>query len=239
MAEITIPDEERQALEQVAAAAEGAFGADLCGLMVFGSATRGAYVPGRSDLNLLVVLREAQAEGLRRFADAVAKARETVRLEPYVLRRDEVPLLARHFPTRLWDMCRSYVALKGEDVLAGLSPGPEAIQARAEQELFNLLLRLRHALATPSERPWAQTLAGCVRVFTKSLRHLLLAIAGEHVEGRSELFQRAAATWGLDTGVLLQLDAWRAGRVPFTEEEARVAAELLLEAVGKAVVRHD
>jgi hypothetical protein len=135
-------------------------------------------------------------------------------------------------------MCRSYVVLKGEDVLAGLSPDPKAIQARAEQELFNLLLRLRHALATLRDRPWPQTLAGCVRVFTKSLRHLLLAVAGEHVEGRAELLRRAAARWGLDASLLLQLDAWRAGRVPFTEDEARVAAELLLEAVGKVVARH-
>ena len=239
MAEISIPDEERQALEQVVGAAEGEFGAALRSLTLFGSATRGAYVPGRSDLNLLVVLREAPADGLRRFADAVAKARETVRLEPYLLRRDELPLLARHFPTRLWDMCRSYVVLKGEDVLAGLRPDPKAIQTRAEQELFNLVLRLRRAIATPPDRSWAQTLAGCVRVFTKGLRHLLLATTGEHVEARAELFPRAAAQWGLDESVLLQLDAWRAGRVPFTEEEARVAAELLLEAVQQVVDRRE
>ena len=60
-------------VERFAERLEGALGDDLVAAVLYGSAARGTYVKGRSDMNVLVVLRDASAEALRPAAPILAR----------------------------------------------------------------------------------------------------------------------------------------------------------------------
>jgi len=236
MGQLLLPNEERELLERVTTAVSEVFGEHLQSVIVYGSATRGAYVRGKSDLNLLIVLTETDFDSLRRFGDALSQIQDKLRVEPYIICKDELLRLAHYFPTRLWDMRRSYVVVLGDDALANLTPDNETLRMRTEQELFNLMLRLRHAIAVPPPtRGWEQVLSIFLRAFTKSLRGLMLGITGEQIEDRSELFKKASEQCGLNERALLQMVAWRAGELHLTDDEARSALQLLFEAVERVV----
>ena len=60
---------------EFAADCRAAFAADLVGVVLYGSAAAGDYVPGRSDINFLVVVTEAGMQDLRRAFPLVKKWR--------------------------------------------------------------------------------------------------------------------------------------------------------------------
>ena len=49
------------------------YGTDLLSIILYGSGARGDYIPGRSDLNFLIVLTEDGIKGLHRAFKVVAK----------------------------------------------------------------------------------------------------------------------------------------------------------------------
>jgi predicted nucleotidyltransferase len=236
MGELLLPDEERDALYKVTDSAREIFGEYLYSIIVYGSATRGAYIRGKSDLNLLIVLTKTDFDSFRRFSDIISQVHDKLLVEPYIVCRDELPNLANYFPTRLWDMRRSYVVITGEDVLANLNPDVSAIRINARRELFNLMLRLRHAIAVPPPpRGWAPILSMFLRAFTKSLRGLMLGLTGEQIEDRQELFSKASKQCGFNEQALLQMSAWRSGELHLTDDEILIALKLLLEAIEQGV----
>ncbi len=238
MEQLALSEAEKKQLEHTNARIREIFAEDLCSLIVFGSATRGTYLHGQSDLNLLLVLGIINPGTLAQLNQLLTASRAELRIAPYIIRQAELSKLTTHFPTRLWDMRRSYVVLYGSDVLAALTPDLAALRQRNDQELFNLVLRLRHAVTTTCSGEWVHTLSTFVPALTKCLRERMLSLTGEQIEERAELFKQVSARWGLDPRVFLQVTAWRAGELHLTDDEARLAMPLVLEALER-VMSHD
>ena len=75
------------------AAADAAFGAGYSALL-YGSSARGDYIPGRSNINLMLVLDDASPGRLRALASAFAAWRKTA-AEPPLLAELEAELASR------------------------------------------------------------------------------------------------------------------------------------------------
>ena len=60
-----------KATSELTRALQDALGGDLVSLMLYGSVARGTQVAGRSDTNILLVLRQASAAALQRAAPAL------------------------------------------------------------------------------------------------------------------------------------------------------------------------
>jgi predicted nucleotidyltransferase len=201
------------ALEQLREELIEAAGDNLAGLSLYGGLARGRFRPGRSDINVAVVLRDTSAAALDRIAPALRKAWQKHRVEPFVLRAEELPQLADVFPTKLLDIQARHIVLAGEDLFHGLTVSREHIRLRVEQELRNLELRLRRRyLATADDlASQAAILAGAVRPLALQLGWLL-QLAGKPVpqEDRTEAIYRAAADhFQLDATTLTEVLALR------------------------------
>jgi hypothetical protein len=108
-----------------------------------GSAAHDDFVPGRSDVNTVVVAEPLDAAALdalgpvaRRFAPQGFAL--PLCLDPAFLRR-----AADVFPMELDDLARHHRVLAGRDVLSTIRVAPEAIRRQAEHEARGLVLRLR------------------------------------------------------------------------------------------------
>lgn len=130
-----------------------AAGDTLVSLVVYGSLARGRYRPGRSDINLALVLADTAPARLRAIGPALARAGRELRTEPYLLAQDELADASRSFPLTLLEIRDGGIVIAGRDVFAALQVEPRHIAIRCEQELRNRLIRARRSLALAGDDP--------------------------------------------------------------------------------------
>lgn len=171
-----LPPEVERAVQELAAALGEALDDRLAMLGIYGSAARGDHQPARSDLNLLVVLRNAGAEVLDALAPVLGPARDALRLAPFVLTEAELPRAADAFAVKLYDMKIHHRVLAGEDLLAGLRIDPKDLRLVAERELRHASFRLRRAYLLGEVRP-ALAMGTVARIVPQLLGLLRVLVA--------------------------------------------------------------
>src|SRR5436305_13655719 len=90
-----------------------AAGENLVALLVYGGLARGRYRPGKSDVNVAIVLRDAGAGALQAIAPALRTARRSVAVVPFILAAAEIPCAGLVFPTKLLDIKEHHIVLCG------------------------------------------------------------------------------------------------------------------------------
>jgi hypothetical protein len=203
------PDAVVTALDRLKSELVRLAGNNLASLLVYGGLARGRYRPGKSDINIVVVLREATAQGLAALAPALRAARRAAGVTPMILTPGEIPHAAKVFPITFLDIKSHHIVLHGEDPFANLEVPNEMIRLRLVQELRNRTMRLRRRIVTLIDDPelLKSTLAGVARPLAIDLT-ALLRLAGKTVpnEDRSAaIFQQAATTFQVDGDVLARL----------------------------------
>lgn len=121
--------------------------------ILYGSAARGDWVAGRSDVNLMLVVDDATPEGLRRYAPAVAAWHQAGFTPPLLIGREEWSRAADVFPVEIIDMRAAHRLLLGPDPLAGLTVKPEDLRQALETAYRGKLLRLRQAYVRFADEP--------------------------------------------------------------------------------------
>jgi hypothetical protein len=212
-------------------------GQNLAGLILYGGLARGRYRPGKSDVNVVVLLHDASAPMLAALAPALQAAARAAGVDPLLLTPAEVRRAADAFPTKFLDIKNHHIVLAGADPFTALEVTREQIRLRAAQDLHNLLLRLRHRfVAVGSDAGMlARALARAARPFALDLA-ALLQLAGKEVpaEDRSAVvFEAAAAAFGLKREPLARLAELRQNPRPAGDLSALYSG--VLEAVTRAV----
>jgi hypothetical protein len=137
------PPEVRAAIAQLCDDLTRVAGTNLAGLILYGGLARGRYRPGKSDINLVVLLDDTRAVALKPIAPILRAAWRAWRVEPFILRPAEVARLSVTFPTKLLDIARHHVVLAGANPFANIQVSREQVRLRIEQSLRNSELRLR------------------------------------------------------------------------------------------------
>jgi predicted nucleotidyltransferase len=180
------------------AAADAALGAGYSALL-YGSAARGDYVPGRSDINLLLVLDDPSPVRLRALAPAFSAWRKSASEPPLLISRSEWARASDVFPIEITDMRAGYRVVRGADPLDGARVQPADLRQALEREFRGKLLRLRqgYAAAAGDEKALgrlAAASAGTILVLFRAL----LALAGRAVpEAPTALAAEAAGLLGV------------------------------------------
>jgi predicted nucleotidyltransferase len=202
-----LPTPVRRSLEQLVAALQDRLGGSLSAVIVHGSAVRGGYVAGRSDVDLIIVVRRASRAALEAAGPALQLARAQARIECMILDEAEIAGAADVFPLLYDDVRATHVALVGDDPFAGLHIADEHRRLRIEQELRDARIRLRRLVADAAGGP-ADALVGPLMHKLKQLRsplHALLRLRGDSCRDDLETVLRHAGTqFGVDDLVLFR-----------------------------------
>ncbi len=186
--------------------------------MLYGGLARGRYRPGKSDVDVIVLLHDASARALAAITPPLRKANRAAGVDAMVLAPDEVERVAATFPVKFLDIQKHHIVLAGADPFTGLSVSREQTRLRIEQELTNSLLRLRRRLAMASDDPvsLAQTLVLIARPLAIELAALLrLADEATPADDRSAVvFELASKRFNLDGAALSSLAALRHDTAP-------------------------
>lgn len=114
-------------------------------IVVYGSAARGDWIPGRSDVNVLLLVDDTQPAALRRLTPAVTAWHSSGFAPPLIMGRDEWARSADVFPIEITDMQVAHRVLCGADPVTGMTIDPGDLREAVEKELRGKLVRLRQA----------------------------------------------------------------------------------------------
>jgi predicted nucleotidyltransferase len=207
----------------------------VTGLVLYGSAARGRYVPGSSDINLAIILRDGAPTTLQALAGPLREAYRTLRVEPFLLTADEVKHGADVFPTKFHDIAQHHVALYGVSPFSGLTVSRAHLRLRLEQELRNLSLRLRRRYVALVEEPetLARAISELVPGFAIELTGLLqlLGKPAPASDVPDDVLAAAAAAFDWPQHLVR---AAQPTNSPRSAEQIRVDAEALMAAVASA-----
>ena len=141
-----------EVVEPLLVAADTALGNGYSAVL-YGSAARGDYVPGASDINLLLVLDDVGPPALRALSPAFLDWRSRTPEPPLLVSRAEWARATDVFPIEITDMQASHRVLRGADPLTGLVVARADLRRALESELRGKLLRLRQGYTLLSHRP--------------------------------------------------------------------------------------
>ena len=211
MAGSTKPD-----LGQFASRLEGALGDNLVALLLFGSAARGTHVEGRSDLNALLIVRDATVARLHAASPILAEWAKAGEPAPLVFSEAEWRSSADVFPIEIEDMREAHRVLAGRDPFAGLTTRKADLRRELEHELRGKVLRLRteYAAAAADGTALGRLLVHSAGTFFVLFRATVRLTGGVPPADHDALVRRTAAAAGLDASAFDWVLAALAGRNP-------------------------
>jgi|SRR5579884_26921 hypothetical protein len=203
----------RPTAEWLAEALTGALGGRLVALLLYGSAARGDHVPGRSDVNTLLIVDQADDALFAALGPAVRAWTRAGHPAPLIFTEREWRESADAFPIEYEDIRHGHRLLAGRDPWGGIAVRRDELRRQLERELRGKLLRLRQAYAALRDDPkrLAPVLAGSAAGFFTMLRALVRLAGRPAPAAAAPLLREAAALAGFAPEALDRLAAHAAG----------------------------
>jgi hypothetical protein len=204
---LDLPEDVREILEKYLTQLQKEWHADLEGALLFGSAARGDFIAGRSNINILVIVRHLSVDVLQRAGRLHRQWGKHQIVAPLMMTEEEL-LRSRHlFPLEYLQMQDHHVLLIGRDPF-----GTEQIEGRqlgwqCEQELMANLLRLRQRFVEGEGRAEAirALLILSITAVLPCLRGLL-RVSGQTSKGRdAQILERLPQALQFESTVLLEM----------------------------------
>jgi predicted nucleotidyltransferase len=224
-----VSDAVKKRLEELVAALATAHGEALVSVLAHGSAVRGGWRDG-SDVDVVVVLREASREALERSANALQGARWSARIEAMILLEREIARAADVFPVFYDEIKQHHEVLHGSDPFAALAIERGHLRLRVEQELREAQIRMRRALVDAQGN--RDHLRGLVERKVRQVRSPLRALLD--LRGRGGEHELGAVLRA--TGQLLSADVSALGKV---DEDPAAAHDALVSLLDRAIAEVD
>jgi hypothetical protein len=190
---------ERSQAEEFTRKLERAFGDALVSVLLYGSAARGEYREGVSNLNLLVVLRFTDAATLRRGSALAREWSQAGNPPPLVLGEAEWRESADVFPIEYSDIRDAHVVLHGANPFAGLQIEWRDLRLQCEHELKSKQIRLReHYLLVEEGEELGKLLVQSFPTFLTLFRSGLRLAGREVPRSADEVIVAIAGLAGFD-----------------------------------------
>lgn len=138
-----LPDETQNLLRAYTKEVKTAFGDRLEGLLIYGSAVRGEFLPGRSNLNLMFLITAYDAEILNLYAPLHRRWSKEQVVVPLFLTEKELIRSSSVFPLEFLEIQEHHRVLGGRDPFVGFHVNTDRLKNEVVQGLAAHALRLR------------------------------------------------------------------------------------------------
>ena len=138
-----LPDDIQKLLQAYAKEAKGVFGEQLEGLLLYGSAVRGEFLPGRSNLNILLLVSSYDSAVLKQYSVLHRRWSKEQIVVPLFLTEEELHMSAAVFPLEFLEVQEQHRVLGGRDPFIGFHVKTDRLREAVVQGLASHVLRLR------------------------------------------------------------------------------------------------
>jgi len=228
--------EARRRAERFVGRLREVYGDSLRAAVLYGSAARGEYRPGISDLNLLVLLSDLAMPELRRGAELTREWASEGNPPPLMMTEQEWLDSADVFPLEYSDIRDAHVLLAGSDPFAGVRIEREHLRLQVEHELRSKKIQLREGYLAVGAAPEqvGELLVRSLSTFLTLFRAILRLAERPVPKDAGALIDAAAAEVGFGAGPVHRVLEARTGGPPFEVPLESPIAAGYLEAVQKA-----
>jgi len=239
MPELNLNPRIKRLLSDFTRSLEGIYGKELVSVILYGSAASGEFIESRSNLNLLVVLKDDSPDYLKMASNLMRKPKFR-EISPLFLDREYINNSLDVFPIEFLDMKENYSVLSGEDLLKGISVDTRNLGFQCEQELKLKLIRLRQLfLSESSNKPLLrQALFKAFTSVMHILRNVLRLKGGQAPYLKEKILEEVASEFRIDKDCWSKILNAKSGRIRLSgpETEAVFAGFLKdLEGLAEAV----
>ena len=145
---LDLPEDVQDILTRFVAQINQQWTADLGGLILFGSAARGDFIMGRSNINVLLIVRNLSVELLQRAGQLQRQWGKHQIVAPLLMTEEDLVKSRSLFPLEFLQMTHSHVLLAGHDPFSETRIDTTRIDTarlgwQCEHELMANLLRVR------------------------------------------------------------------------------------------------
>lgn len=213
------------------------YGEDLRSVVLYGSAARGQFREGVSDLNVLALLRSSDAATIRRGSAVARKWVQEGNPPPLLLAEDEMRRSVDVFPIEYADIRDAHVVLHGADAFADLEIRDEHLRLQCERELKGKQIQLRERYLLAAEEPaeLGELLTRSISTFLVLFR-TVLRLSGDAVPTDPEAVVGAvAARAGFAPEPLLEILRARAAGSALKPQPHAPVVTGYLDAVARTV----
>jgi predicted nucleotidyltransferase len=196
-------------------------GEDLVAVALYGSAAGENFVPGASDLNVALVVKEIRFEVLRKLQPRISAWHALGFAVPLLIDREFLQRGRDVFPMEFHDIKEQHRLLWGEDVFRDLEIDDRHLRFQAEHEARSKLLRLRALYlecATDQQRLQALILDS-LKTFLVLMRNLLRLRGGDGPQHYTEVLSHFEQRLQCSFPRMHQLLAIRVNAKPWPAEE--------------------
>jgi len=185
---LDVPSDTQTLLTRYVRETNALLGTALEGIVLYGSAVRGEFLPGRSNLNLLLCLASADRDLLNRYAKAQRRwSREQI-VVPLMLTAEEIQASSILFPLEYLEIQEQHRVLSGRDPFIGLHIDRTNLAIEVAQGIAGNLLRVRQRFVEGGATEEATTM-----LLPFSLTGLLPCLRGlQRLAGGTVLFNSDA-----------------------------------------------
>jgi predicted nucleotidyltransferase len=164
------------------------FAEQLEGVLLYGSAVRGEFLPGRSNLNLLLFVSSFDQALLKRYSTVHKKWSKEQIIVPLFLTEEELRLSSAVFPLEYLEIQEQHRVLGGRDPFVGFHVETQRVSAEVRQGLMGAVLRLRQRYVEGHATDEAVLI-----LLPLSITSLLPLLRGvQRIQGRTVLYQSEA-----------------------------------------------
>lgn len=138
-----LSDETQKLLQTYVKDVKGVFGEQLEGMLLYGSAVRGEFLPGRSNLNILLLVSSYDSAVLKQYSALHRQWSKEQIVVPLFLTEEELRMSAAIFPLEFLEIQEHHRVLGGRDPFIGFHVKSDRLREEIVQGVTSNLLRLR------------------------------------------------------------------------------------------------
>jgi hypothetical protein len=138
-----LPNDIQKRLQTYVKEVTGVFGEQLEGMLLYGSAVRGEFLPGRSNLNILLLVSSYDSAVLKQYSAVHRQWSKEQILAPLFLTEEELHRSAAVFPLEFLEIQEQHRVLVGRDPFIGFHVKTDRLREAVVQGLTSNVLRLR------------------------------------------------------------------------------------------------
>ena len=232
-----LPDEYQQHLRAYVKDVQRVYGDSLDGVLLYGSAMRGEFLPGRSNLNIVLVVKSTKADQLKKYGALHRRWAKEQIVVPLFVTQADLPAMSLVFPLEYLEMQEQHRLLAGQDPFVGFKVDQRHLLAEVLQSLRGNLLRVRQRFIEGGGSEEAITI-----LLPLSLTAMLPCLRGvQRLLGRPVLSQGESLLKDFETCLSVDLsglrDAWllKRGQISPGQKEVPRLMERYLESLEQLV----
>lgn len=138
-----LSDDTQKLLQTYVTDVKGRFGEQLEGMLLYGSAVRGEFLPGRSNLNILLLVSSYDSAILKQYSALHRQWSKEQIVVPLFLTEEELRTSAAVFPLEFLEIQEQHRVLGGRDPFIGFHVKADRLREAVVQGFMSHLLRLR------------------------------------------------------------------------------------------------